>query len=312
MSFTTDFTQRCCKIRGTCIRLLNRLLRPKRTADWHLLYFGGPNLAAPNFGDQLNIDLMRYFGCRYVACNSCRKEMVCHTTEEDLTCIGSMLERALANRRRVSTLWVFGSGFLHAGSGESGVYKGAPVRVCALRGQLSQQRMEKLLGRELKGLPLGDPGLLIKRIFPDVPRVPTCDVGIVAHYNDADSPLFSNIQLRDLTWKRIDIEQPTRDFVAQVAQCRFILSSAMHALICADSLGIPNRRLVTGDQIPGGDFKFRDYYSAYEAVPYRAVNLEQECVRDEDIQRFTAEYDISPEEVERICNRLEAAFPRWS
>ena len=43
-------------------------------------------------------------------------------------------------------------------------------------------------------------------------------------------PLLDKIRLQTKTYRLIDISQDTRDFVKEIAQCRFILSSAMHAL----------------------------------------------------------------------------------
>ena len=62
----------------------------------------------------------------------------------------------------------------------------------------------------------------------------------------------------------IDICDEPRVLIRNVAQCENILSSSLHGLVLADSLGIPNRWLQAYGDVLGAGFKFRDYYSVYE------------------------------------------------
>lgn len=64
------------------------------------------------------------------------------------------------------------------------------------------------------------------------------------------------------------------EILKQIAQCEMIVSSALHGLIVADSFGIPNIRLVATDTMRiAQNFKFLDYYSAYDIEEHSALNI---------------------------------------
>ena len=62
----------------------------------------------------------------------------------------------------------------------------------------------------------------------------------------------------------IDVRQKPEPVIREIARCETILSSSLHGLVTADSLGIPNGWLRLSDRVLGGGFKFRDYYSALD------------------------------------------------
>lgn len=254
-----------------------------------------------NFGDELNNDVMRYFDIPY---------QHSRPLGADVCCIGSNMEVFLQDTPQVvskkRTVTILGSGFIADKKGEE--HFAFPMDIRGLRGQLSKKRCEAIMGNELPDVTLGDPGLLIRRIFPDVTLSNEFDVGIICHVVDKQSELVKNITLDGLKVKFIDIEQSTALFVQEVAQCSFILSSAMHGLICADSLGIPNKHIVLSDKVKGGEYKFRDYYSVFDAVTYQPIYLKDTGISTADIQRFTKEYTISQDVVTAINDRIEATY----
>lgn len=63
--------------------------------------------------------------------------------------------------------------------------------------------------------------------------------------------------------KYIDVSKPPLEVIKDISRCSNIISSGLHVLVLADSLGIPNRHVHFSDNLIGGDFKFEDYYSAY-------------------------------------------------
>lgn len=110
----------------------------------------------------------------------------------------------------------------------------------------------------------------------------------------------------------IDIQLKPKEFVKQVAKCDFILSSAMHGLICADSLGIPNKHIILSNNVTGGDYKFRDYYSIYKNFKYKPIFLENEIINNKSIDDYKNEYSITLNDINEIYNNLEIAFRNFN
>jgi pyruvyltransferase len=79
----------------------------------------------------------------------------------------------------------------------------------------------------------------------------------------------------------------------QVSSCRYIFSSALHGLICADAYGVPNTRLVLSDKIVGGDFKFHDYRLGIGAIPHVPVRPGEESLKLNDLARLSTIGDVS-------------------
>lgn len=82
-------------------------------------------------------------------------------------------------------------------------------------------------------------------------------VGVIWHYADADMapPL-------PVGCIGISTALAPEDFVRAVAGCRLILSSSLHGIVCADSMGIPCIRLKQlSGEIRDFDYKHADYYN---------------------------------------------------
>jgi len=268
-----------------------------------------------NFGDVLNEHMLRYFHCPFVKVRGIVKW---HPHLWDALCIGSILQCLLdshflyANQNKPieKPITVFGSGFIRKEEEQRECFV-RPVNIVALRGRLSQQRCERILKRSLQHIALGDPGLLIRRMFPvDLSRK-LFDVGIIYHCSETkEMPGLEKIKLRHKNYTIIDIRGGVNEVVSQIAKCRFILSSAMHPLICADSLGIPNRHMIVSDLVEGGTYKFRDYYSVFPGFQYEPLIMAQEeRITDERIDALIAEYSIKQYQIDNICDQLEAVFP---
>ena len=106
--------------------------------------------------------------------------------------------------------------------------------------------------------------------------------------------------------KFINVKDDPLQVVKEIAECRYIISSSLHGLIVADSLGIPNMYLVFGDRLLGDGYKFEDYYSAYgvEAQP-RDLRTE----KAPELTEIEEQYQILPEMVEEKKRQMKAAFP---
>lgn len=300
------------KIAKRILRLYFTLLRSLRSLNVRTPYFIYYWAGEKNFGDQLNVDLLRYFHCRHIKMFY-RSEKLQESW--DGLAIGSVLGLALESPinkvRSKVPLIVYGSGFFNVPASDDECFT-RPLQIVALRGHLSKERCERILHRDLSGIVLGDPGLLIRRIFPNIRAEKKYDVGIVYHWQDYQNNANKDkIRLKTKSFRIISVSETPADFVQAVAECRFILSSALHALICADSLGIPNQHILTRDDNGAEEYKFRDYYTVFPRHKYKPIDLREPgaIIDDALIDTLTQQYDISQDEVNRICDNLERVFP---
>ncbi len=201
-----------------------------------------------NFGDWISPELCQHLSGRSVEYAGPR--------EADLVAVGSILHRVPTHfwSRRLD---VWGTGLMHEKSPGRGIH-----RYHAVRGRLTAQ-----LANVRNVQAVGDPGLLVDLLFPrfmDVAK--RWDVGIVPHHIDQEDPSLRELAVRLPGVRIIDILAPTQEFLAELAACRFILSSSLHGLVAADSFGIPNAWITISNQVRGEGFKFRDYYTAFNIL----------------------------------------------
>ncbi len=148
--------------------------------------------------------------------------------------------------------YIVGSGFLRDGS----LNPLPEAKILCVRGQLTKKR----LGITCT-IPLGDLGL----IFPDFcsfSSKKTYELGVIAHYLDVNFEPF--VQLRKSlgeTVKFINVMAPPDRVLQEIASCQNIVSSSLHGLVIADSLGISNAWICVDAR---QSFKYHDYYSALD------------------------------------------------
>jgi hypothetical protein len=212
----------------------------------------------------------------------------------DIAAIGSIIEMVLSVPRHTPTV-IWGSGFI----GDGPALHHAPLLTTALRGPDSAAR----LGRD-GDVPLGDPGLLAGRLLDRSPGK-SRSVGLVPHFAELDLPILD-------PWVSepgsiISPRLPIADFLGAVASCELILSSSLHGLIIADSLGIPNVWVRLSDRVIGSGFKFRDYF--------HAVRRQGEWIRLPSPGSMTQGYidelasTYRTIDVDNVTERLIGAFP---
>lgn len=202
----------------------------------------------PNFGDLLSKAVVELMSGRPAAWAS--------PAEADLCAIGSLfglIHKRLAQKPRPADrrkLIVWGSGCMKPEPRE--ILRN--MTVVAVRGPITAT----LLGLR-SDIPMGDPGLFAADLL-DTESTKDDVIGIVPHHELAADPRLRDLVKQEAALRLIDVR--TKDPIAvirQIASCRFILSSSLHGLIVADSLGIPNEWLdPTGNhQCP--ELKFHDY-----------------------------------------------------
>lgn len=179
------------------------------------------------------------------------------------------------------------------------------VEVHAVRGVLSRKRLEKITKTNLEHIPLADPGLLASHFVDNSEKI--YDVGIIPHHIEKDLQIFEKLkELGKVTF--IDVEKEPITCISQISKCRCILSSSLHGLIFADSLGIPNARLIASDRLRGGDYKFQDYYSSYGKIKTKSYDLRKRDIISLD--EVMTEYKIENQMVEQKKEQLLASFPK--
>lgn len=264
-----------------------------------------------NFGDALNPFIQRAFGIKSI-----------HTVkmgECDLIALGSSMERLLKGASEFGVISdcsinVWGTAF-HFPVGEHKWYKkielpeifARSVRIHALRGKLSLQRARDAGATDLENVVLGDPGLLVNRIFPPA-RKKKYSVGIVAHFTEKENPIFKNV-IKDIPGAiMLDIFDTPDVFIKKLTQCEVILSSALHPLVVADSYGIPNIWINASGDKNISMYKFTDYYSVF-GLDAKYIDLNTKTITPNDIENIKSNYKISRTDVEKISNQLILAHP---
>jgi len=160
-----------------------------------------------------------------------------------------------------STVW--GTGMIAPDS----LPRQAPNAIHAVRGPLTRERL-MLSGIRCPRV-YGDPALLLANFFHPAREV-QWQLGVVSHYTDKGHPWVAEAHKQDKV-RVIDVCSGLEEFVHQVCSCERILSSSLHGLICADAYGIPNRRIILAGGLTGGDFKFLDYYGAFDLAPEQPI-----------------------------------------
>jgi pyruvyltransferase len=276
-----------------------------------LFYYNPKNIS--NFGDQLNISLINQLsGRKIIESNSCSASFVC---------IGSLLEQflytrdMLHNKKNRKKLTIWGSGFI-AEQGKHPVsnynefnYFSRKTEFKAVRGMLTYERLKSMESINLDGCVLGDPGLLSYLLVDTSKCKKKYRVGIIPHYVDQNDSIISTIKSRLPMCAILNVMDPPHIFLNNILSCEVVISSAMHGLIAADSLGIPNIRMKISDKITGGDFKFNDYYSVF-GIPCKSLTKNDcENITNNDINNIKTSYKIERKQVKKIANDLLKAIP---
>jgi pyruvyltransferase len=186
------------------------------------------------------------------------------------------------------------------------------ARVWGVRGRLTYKALPK--NKRLFAV-LGDGAILTRKAMQRKGLTKNVEkmhvLGIVPHYVDYEIVRsFSIAKMPGVVV--IDVFRNPGLILKKLIRCKHILSSSLHGLIVADSLRIPNARFVveTSSHILGGDFKFRDYYSAfgekYTSLGTQKMELTAETTLDDILPQTTLRI---PEKTYRIVERkLEKRF----
>ncbi len=260
-----------------------------------------------NMGDVLNKNLIeKVFNCKVI-----RKSHY----SADMIAIGSGLKIYLYEKKIIKnirkkingllkpTVYVWGTGFINYAHGDEKFYKKNMI-FKAVRGNLTKNRVEKIIGRKLN-IPTADGGLLASYFIDKIPQK-KYDVGIIAHFREKECKEFQWLLEKFDNSTFIDVQDSPENVTKKIAECKTIISSSLHGLIISDSLNIPNIHIVVSDKLIGDGYKFDDYYSSY--------NLKHEYIKSSDIPSLTLDkiiknYKISKNMVDEKKKQLIDCFP---
>lgn len=261
----------------------------------------------PNMGDLLNVMIIeQLFGYRVKR----------HTfLTGELSAIGSGLGQftlrenpLLACAERIAgklfpTVTIWGSGFVCYKEEDTPFYR-KDMRFAAVRGELSKARVEKILGKKLD-IPTGDAGILSSYLLKE-PVEKKYKTGVIAHYKEQTDDAFQQMMEFYPDTLFIDVRQHPSIVIKQIAECECIVSSSLHGLIIADSLGIPNIHVKVTNKLLGDGFKFDDYYSAYH-LPHTMVDVNKDKLPT--IEWINEHYQITSEMVDAKKQDMIQSFP---
>jgi pyruvyltransferase len=236
-----------------------------------------------NFGDLITPYLLYHYGFTPVYDLPMRAQLIA---------TGSILEHIQNEYAGI----ILGSGFID----ESSRMTLPKAKILAVRGKLTRER----LGPGRVTVALGDPGLLASLVMPKREEKRFL-LGIVPHHTDINNPVIKRLAAHnEKALTIINVQQQPLEAFTQIDRCRHILSSSLHGLIVADSLGISNAWLATPNLI-GGRFKFDDYYSALNIQNGTPVTLNG----NETIEQLLALTNVKPaDRIEQLKTSLNALW----
>jgi pyruvyltransferase len=214
----------------------------------------------------------------------------------DLVAVGSILHRVKHRwfNRRVH---VWGTGFIEEQRPISSYHYYHAVRGWRTARQLRQVQIRCL----------GDPGLLADRLLPDHKQMEkTHRVGLVPHYKEREDMRVASLAAQVPGAVVLDVFLDPVEFIRRAAACEFILSSSLHGLVVADSLGIPNAWMSLSGSVRGSGFKFLDYYSVFGIEDARPVDL-RGGLSESLLEEWMRAYERPG--LDKIKQSLVASFP---
>ncbi|EAJ2878827.1 polysaccharide pyruvyl transferase family protein [Campylobacter coli] len=287
-----------------------------------------------NLGDMLNLGI-----CQKLFQLNVRTLHLSKYNYFDIVMIGSLLQHLICsepslrhrikyyvNKKIKNPIHIWGSGFLNNALGYEILKR--DLKIHALRGKKTRERLENIIGKKLDNVVLADPGILADKIV-NKSFTKKYSIGIIPHYMELNYEIFSQMLQVFPNSVLINVQDPYEKNLEKIYQCNVILSSALHGLIIADGMHIPNLRMIVSDRIDS--YKFDDYYSAYNIDTYASIDIRNKNIQDvlslfliengRDGERcvnissslienyIMKNHCVSFEDVDRLKDRLIASFP---
>jgi hypothetical protein len=141
------------------------------------------------------------------------------------------------------------------------------LNILALRGQLSKDYLINEKGYKIGDIVMGDPALLIPRLFPEWLEPLKNDtnkcIGLIPHFNDIQHIIKYNKILQDLNIDYCLPNQPAINVINYIRSKDIIISSSLHGIIVAEMLGkITKWIMYSGSLKSESKFKYLEYYNS--------------------------------------------------
>lgn len=207
-----------------------------------------------NWGDDINYYLFKELTGKELVSYTHLLYNRLHVKKNNILAIGSIIEY-LTNSSSV----IWGSGAIFGVA----PLKEKPTKVLAVRGPLTRRYLINQ-GIDCPEV-YGDPALLVKYVYkPNLKK--KYRIGIIPHYIDLKSDPILNFQnSRDdkhVTLINIQEYSDWHNFINQINECEFIISSSLHGIIISDAYNIANLWVEFSDKVVGNGFKFKDYFAS--------------------------------------------------
>lgn len=148
--------------------------------------------------------------------------------------------------------------------------------------------------------PVGDPGLLMSDYVKR--KAPTVDIAVIPHFSHQQEDWVQNLREEKTKYSLqiIDVSQSPVKVVEKISQARYVLTTSLHGLICADALGVPAAWALPEPTLAGATFKFRDYASVVD--PHGKIDG-----RFDSIEKL-----LNPDVLMQIAQRPDSALIKAS
>lgn len=209
-----------------------------------------------NFGDNLSKYIVEYLSGDTVIWTD--------YMESDIIAAGSILQNIPQEYKG----YIWGSGMMYSRSRKTFTN----AHVLAVRGYLSLDAIECT---NKESVAVGDPGLLCPLLIDILPKK-RYKLGVIPHFVDKNDPIIKTIAQKSSEITVIDILKPVKEVIRRAAECEYIISSSLHGLILADSLGIPADWIELNNceqKVDGNGHKFRDYFTVYGIMDKKPMEL---------------------------------------
>lgn len=114
---------------------------------------------------------------------------------------------------------------------------------------------------------MSDPGLLISKLFELPENAKKDEVGYIIHSVDREA-FFS--MFPDAKENLINNYANYNDFLYQLSQYKYVVSSSLHGAIFCHAFNIPVCAIRITDKITGDNFKYQDYYHSLGNTEFEA------------------------------------------